>query len=143
MGIIRFKDGDSPIFEGYECGYQQIGYSRQNWGNGFWLVPLVDEANYTRILLWLTTETNAMMLKERTTDELFIGHSLDTLMSMPDGEWREVIRDYECEGMILNWFEIATAPYVFSRDIGIDDNSERLYNVGAHIAWEQVEEGND
>ena len=136
MEKITFK-------EGYECGYQQIGASRQNWGNRYWLVPLVDEANYTRILLWLTTETNAMMLKERTTDELFIGHSLDTLMSMPNEEWREVIRDYECEGMILNWFEVATAPYIFSRDIGIDDNSERLYNIGAHIAWEQVEEGND
>ena len=137
MGKIEFRDGDSPIFEGYECEYQQIGASRQNWGNGYWLVPLVDEETYTRILLWLTNETNAMMRKE------FTATTLETLMWMLDGEWREVIRDYECEGMILNWFEIATAPYVFSRDIGIDDNSERLYNVGAHIAWEEVEEGND
>ena len=135
MEKIEFKDGDSPVFEGYECGYQ-------NWGNGYWLVPLVNEETYTRILLWLTNKTNEMMRKEFTTYTLEI-LIRDSNEIFGDGEWREVIRDYECEGMILNWFEIATAPYVFSRDIGIDDNSERLYNVGANIAWEQVEEGNN
>ena len=136
MEKIKFSSGDSPVFEGFVCGYQ-------NFDNGNWVVPFVDEATYIRILLWLTTETHAMMHKELNPDGLFIGHSLDTLMSMPNKEWREVIRDYECEGMILNWLEIATAPDIFTNNEVMKNlfnkEAERFFNVGARIAWEEIE----
>ena len=83
------------------------------------------------------------MHKELNPDGLFIGHSLDTLMSMPNEEWREVIRDYECEGMILNWLEIATAPDIFTNNEVMKNlfnkEAERFFNVGARIAWEEIE----
>lgn len=141
MEKIKFSSGDSPVFEGFVCGYQ-------NFDNGNWVVPLVNEETYRRILIWFTGETDKMIKKEYTMEGWVpIATSLESLMWMPDGVWREVIREYECEGMILSWVALSTAPDIFTNNEVMKNlfnkEAERFFNVGARIAWEQVEEGND